>query len=182
MYKSPDEYLPIIWPIDSGKYLSIKDFNSGTVLFFINVIILRKISIIAKAYTKDENFEMHHMSFLVWNSEMKEPVKVDKYASSLDILPTVLNLFGIDYDSRLLMGTDIMSDSLPLVIYSNRSFITDKGKYNSVTNTFIPFVNNVDNNYVEKTNEIVNNKFIISKLILERDYYRKIYKIKATSK
>lgn len=55
VYKSPDEYLPIICPIDSGKYLSIKDFNSGTVLFFINVIILRKISIIAKAYTKDEN-------------------------------------------------------------------------------------------------------------------------------
>lgn len=128
-------------------------------------------------YTKDENFEMHHMSFLVWNSEMKEPVKVDKYASSLDILPTVLNLFGIDYDSRLLMGTDIMSDSLPLVIYSNRSFITDKCRYNSLTKQMIPHGDkSCTDEEIKSLNNIIYNKFKFSKLILENDYYRKLYK------
>ena len=57
---------------------------------------------------------------------MEEPVKVDKLSSSLDILPTMLNLFGVEFDSRLLMGRDLLSASSPLVIYSNRSFITDK--------------------------------------------------------
>ena len=133
-------------------------------------------------YIKDEKFDIHKNNFIIWNNKLKESIEINKFGSSLDLLPTILNLFGINYDSRILIGKDLLSNEDGLVIYNDRSFITDKGKYNSVTNTFIPFVNNVDNNYVEKTNEIVNNKFIISKLILERDYYRKIYKIKATSK
>ena len=50
---------------------------------------------------------------------MVQPVEVNKYAGSLDILPTILNLFGIEFDSRLLMGTDIfliMKESLFLTI------------------------------------------------------------------
>jgi phosphoglycerol transferase MdoB-like AlkP superfamily enzyme len=35
---------------------------------------------------------------------------------SLDIMPTLANLFGLDYDSRLVMGRDILSDSDALVI------------------------------------------------------------------
>ena len=77
-------------------------------------------------YERDDTFEKHHSIALIWNSEMKEPVKVDKLSSSLDILPTMLNLFGVEFDSRLLMGRDLLSTSSPLVIYSNRSFITDK--------------------------------------------------------
>lgn len=77
-------------------------------------------------YERDDTFEKHHSIALIWNSEMEEPVKVDKLSSSLDILPTMLNLFGVEFDSRLLMGRDLLSASSPLVIYSNRSFITDK--------------------------------------------------------
>ena len=62
-------------------------------------------------YEKDDTFEKHRMSLLIWNNQMKQPVKVEKVASSLDIIPTVLNLFGIEYDSRLLIGRDILSDS-----------------------------------------------------------------------
>lgn len=127
-------------------------------------------------YTKDENFEMHHMSFLLWNSTMKEPIKIEKYASSLDVLPTILNLFGIEYDSRILIGTDIMSDSMPLVIYSNRSFITDKCRYNSLTKEIIPNNDTTCTEEEVKTiNNIIYNKFKYSKLILENDYYRKLY-------
>jgi len=128
------------------------------------------------SYTKDKDFEIHHMSFLVWNSEMENPIKVTKYSSSLDILPTVLNLFGIEYDSRLLIGSDILSDSMPLVIYSNRSFITDKCRYNSLTKEIIP---NGDTTCTEEEiqtiNAIIYNKFKYSKLILENDYYRTLY-------
>ena len=129
------------------------------------------------SYTKDDNFEKHHMSFLLWNSEMEKPIKVEKYASSLDVLPTILNLFGIEYDSRLLMGTDIMSNSMPLVIYSNRSFITEKCRYNALTKEIIPNENSTCTEEEVKTiNNIIYNKFKYSKLILENDYYRKLYK------
>ena len=82
-------------------------------------------------FERDDTFEKHHSTALIWNNGM-EPVKVEKIGSSLDLLPTMLNLFGVEFDSRLLMGTDLLSDSNPLVIYSNRSFITDYGKYSSI--------------------------------------------------
>ena len=125
-------------------------------------------------YKKDETFDIHKSSLLIWNNKMK-PVVVNKYASSLDILPTILNLFGIDYDSRLLMGTDILSNSNPLVIFSNRSFITDKGRYNSITNKFEEF-KEVNENYVTDIQTIIKNKYIISKEILDNDYYKYIKK------
>ena len=109
---------------------------------------------------------------------MKKPIKVDKMSSSLDLLPTVLNLFGVQYDSRLLMGRDLLSDSDPLVIYSNRSFITDKGRYNSVNKKFYP-VDGLDENfneeeYVKSINSIIYNKYKYSKLILETNYYKSL--------
>ena len=62
-----------------------------------------------------------------------EDISIDKYCSQIDILPTILNLFGVEYDSRLLLGRDIMSDSISPIIFQNRSFITEKGKYNAIT-------------------------------------------------
>jgi len=127
-------------------------------------------------YTKDENFELHKMSFLLWNNEMEQEIKIEKYASSLDILPTILNLFGIEYDSRLLIGTDILSNSTPLVIYSNRSFITENCRYNALTKEIIPHGNQTcTQEEITRINNIIYNKYKYSKLILENDYYRKLY-------
>lgn len=129
-------------------------------------------------YKRDNNFEKHHSIALIWSGSMKEPIKVDKISSSLDLLPTVLNLFGIEYDSRLLMGRDLLSDSLPLVIFSNRSFITDKGRYNSVNKKFYPVESlgedfNQDE-YVKQINSIIYNKYKYSRLILETNYYKSL--------
>ena len=49
----------------------------------------------------------------------------------MDILPTVLNLLGIPYDSRLYSGTDIFSDSLHAAMLYNKNFITESVKYNA---------------------------------------------------
>ncbi len=124
-------------------------------------------------YERDNTFEKYNMPLIIWSASMEEPVVVEKIGSSLDVLPTVLNLFGVEYDSRLLMGRDILSDSDPLVIFSDRSFITDKGKYNAITGEFINSTDTpVDADYIDRIRKIIEAKFQISKLILERDYYR----------
>lgn len=128
-------------------------------------------------YERDDTFEKYRMPFLIWSGSMKEPIKVEKVGSSLDILPTVLNLFGIEYDSRLLIGRDILSNASPLVIFSDRSFITDKGRYNAITEEFMPNENTeIEEGYVQKINNIIYKKYQMSRLILENDYYRKIMK------
>ena len=127
-------------------------------------------------YKRDDTFEKYRMPLLIWSGSMKEPIKVDKIGSSLDILPTVLNLFGVEYDSRLLIGKDILSDTDPLVIFSDRSFITDKGRYNAITEEFIPNEGvEIEEGYVEKINNTIYQKYQMSRLILENDYYRSIF-------
>ena len=121
------------------------------------------------------------MPFLIWNSGMSNPIKVDKVGCSLDVLPTVLNLFGIEFDSRLLMGTDLLSNSEGLVIFSNRSFITEKGRYNSLTKTFQKNENTKESDefnteeYVDNISKIIFNKYQMSRLILENDYYKVLF-------
>ena len=127
-------------------------------------------------YERDDTLEKYRMPLLIWSGSMEEPIKVEKLGSSLDILPTVLNLFGVEFDSRLLMGRDILSDSDPLVIFSDRSFITDKGKYNAVTEKFIANDGiKIEDAYIKEINNIIYKKFEISRLILENDYYRKVF-------
>lgn len=127
-------------------------------------------------YVEDEKFDIHKNSFLLWNNKMESSIKVTKYASSLDILPTILNLFNVEYDSRLLIGKDILSNEEGIVIFNDRSFITSNGKYDSVTDTFTPYKNNIKSDYLDKINTSIYNKFLMSKLILENDYYSKVLK------
>lgn len=125
---------------------------------------------------EDSKFDVHKNNLVIWSSTMKEPIEINKYGESLDILPTVLNLFGIDFDSRLLMGRDLLSNSDGLVIFNDRSWITDNGKYNASTKVFTPFNNKqVDEDYIESINTKVYNKFVISKNILETNYYKYVF-------
>ncbi len=122
----------------------------------------------------ESNFELHKSTFILWKKGMS-PVLISKPCSSLDIIPTLSNLFGLEYDSRLLMGRDILSDSPGLVIFSNRSWITDRARFNSITNT-VEFYDGTENDpeYVKQINSIVAKKFEYSTRILDTDYYRKV--------
>ena len=81
-----------------------------------------------------DSLELYKNSLIFWNSEM-ENITIEKTCCSADIYPTILNLFGFSYDSRLFAGTDMLSESPSLVIFKDRSFITDKMIYNKATET-----------------------------------------------
>ena len=131
----------------------------------------------------DTTFELYESSFILYCQGTKDAPTIDKYCYSVDILPTVLNLFGFEYDSRLLMGSDILSTADQLVIFSDRSFITERGMYNAKTKNFTLFEGVEDfasedekNKYISGYRSLVSNKFQISAKILETDYYKYIFK------
>lgn len=148
-----DDTLIVIAPDHYPYGLSTKDMNT-----------ISKID-------RTDKFENYHTSLIMYNPQIKK-TDVNKTISSLDILPTIYNLYGLDYDSRLFMGRDIFSDDEHIVILSDRSFITSKGKYNSVTGEFSS--SNVSQEYIDNNNKIVNEKFKMSSLILEKDYYKEL--------
>ena len=121
---------------------------------------------------EDENFELYHSTLIIWNPEI-ETTYVNKYCCSLDVLPTLLNLFGLDYDSRLLLGNDIFSSAESLIPFNNRSWISSYGRYNSLSDEYSgisPY-----DSYAAETTEKVNRLFSVSSDILDKDYYRKCF-------
>lgn len=123
---------------------------------------------------RDDKFELYHTSLIMYNPTIKKTI-IDKTISSIDILPTIYNLYGLEFDSRLFIGNDIFSEQEHIVILSDRSWITDKGKYNSVNSQFIKTTKEeLEENYIDKINKIVNEKYKMSSLIIDNDYYSKV--------
>lgn len=125
--------------------------------------------------TLDSTFGWYQNKLIIWSASMEKPVYVSKYCSSLDILPTVSNLLGLEYDSRMLVGQDILSDTEGLVIFNDRSFITDRVSYNANTGETISMDGTpVNEQYVEDIKLLVKNKFNMAEAINKNDYYRYI--------
>jgi len=127
----------------------------------------------------EKNFELYHSTLILWCAAMEEPVTVSKACSSMDIMPTLANLFGLSYDSRLIMGRDILSDAPALVVFVNRSYITDLGRYNASTDTFtaaegVEWPAGGQEAYARTMLQRVNDMFYYSAKILDLDYYAKV--------
>lgn len=128
-------------------------------------------------YDRTDKFENYRTTFILYNSAITEPIEVTKYTTSIDIIPTVYNLFGLKFDSRLFMGRDMLSDDEEgLVILSDRSWISDRGTYNSIKGVFTPFneEEELPEGYIDEVNARVNARFKMSNLILSNDYYNHI--------
>ena len=132
------------------------------------------------SYTVDQVMEIHKLGLVMWCASIEEPIVVDEPVYSLDILPTLSNLFGFEYDSRLLVGRDVFSDTGALVTFRNYSWVTVKGSYNSKLKTFEPaqgvtMTQAEQDEYVSQINSIVRNKVNVSAEILDTDYYGKLF-------
>ena len=123
--------------------------------------------------------ERDHNRLIIWSGclEDSEPIVVDTPTSSIDILPTLSNLFGLEWDSRLLVGRDVFSDAMPLVFTVSYDWKTDKGTYLSWSGTFTPADANmtIPSDYVDRINSIVRNKLTFSSRIINYDYYAHVF-------
>ena len=126
------------------------------------------------------NIDVYKNTLIMWSGSMEEPVYVDKVCGQVDILPTISNLLGLEYDSRMLSGSDILSDSEGQVIFHSRSWLTDKGYYNRYTQTFTPaegvtMTAEEEEAYVTAVKKQANNKLSCTELIIENDFYNYVF-------
>lgn len=118
-----------------------------------------------------EDLNEDRLPFIIYNST-QEPMTISKTASTFDILPTVANLFNLDYDPRYYVGTDIFSDEETIVIFPNGNWITDNAIYFASKNEYKFLTDEVDEEYIKKINKIVNDKFSASNNTLVKDYFK----------
>mgnify|MGYP003093909197 FL=1 len=122
----------------------------------------------------DTTFEKYRNSFICYVPGVQIPV--DTYCSTADILPTLLNLFGLPYDSRLLAGKDVLSeDANNYAVLSDQSFISADFSFDTATGTAAYFSEDLDREaadqrIVEIQQEIAD-KFSVSTDMLAGDYF-----------
>ncbi len=132
------------------------------------------------------NYELYKAPLVIWSGSMTKPVKVDKVCSAIDILPTVLNLFGLEYDSRILAGHDILDPDAEGIVPMNflnsqYHFITDYGFFNISTKKFTLFEGytisdpSMLNAYLDPKRDYMYNMRQYVPYILDGDLYRKIF-------
>lgn len=69
----------------------------------------------------DNKNMLQHTDFFIWSADL-EPTQVEKVTSTLDILPTVANLFDLDTTGAFLAGHDGLGDQGGYVFFSDGSW------------------------------------------------------------
>ncbi|MGN1344061.1 MAG: LTA synthase family protein [Traorella sp.] len=123
----------------------------------------------------EDNFDLYKSAWIIYSASMKENVVVDTYCSSIDIIPTVSNLLGFEYDSRLLMGVDVFSSTEPIVALQDYSFMNQYLKYDANKNEVKYLGNRLSDSSIKQIYGTVKKRFEMSAKVLDEDYYQIIF-------
>lgn len=120
----------------------------------------------------DDDPTISYTPLFIYSNNIEHKV-IDKYCTALDLLPTLMNLWDIDYESKYAFGNDIFDESYRGFCFdANGNYWNSDFYFNSSNNTITTY-----NGYSEDSaREIVNNfneKREICKEILKIDYFKK---------
>lgn len=119
----------------------------------------------------DTTFERFRNSFICYVPGM-EPVVVEEYCSTVDILPTLLNLLGVSYDSRLLAGRDVLAEGVHLALLSDRSFLTEDFRFDASSGAVTDHSGQpVEAAQAADYRAYVDGLFAFSEAVIDTDYY-----------
>ena len=128
--------------------------------------------VILKENGKDiETNLINHTPFFIWKSGFKGE-KVTKVTSQLNILPTVLNMLGVNYNEKWYVSQDVFSKKYqPITIFSDLSWY-DGNAY--VVDGLVKNNKKISISNLEKKNNLV--EYLIKKndLVLKYNYFKEI--------
>lgn len=124
-------------------------------------------------YDVTVNKEVDRTPMVIYNAGM-ESKQITKYTSIIDLLPTLLNMFNLDYDPRLYLGTDIMSDNYGRTVFADGSWQDGRGYYSATNGKFKvidgqePYTNE---ELMQINNEIITRQKM-SALAIKNNYFK----------
>ena len=120
---------------------------------------------------RDTTYGISKTPFIIYNPDL-EAKNFTMVNSTFDQVPTIANLFALDYDPRLYVGKDVFSND-HLVIFPNADWINDVGIYKVANNTFIPFDEvTLKEEKIARINAEVANSISFSYMVMDSDYFK----------
>lgn len=120
--------------------------------------------------------ELERGALIIYSSEFSNGLTISAPTSSFDVLPTLLNMFGIKFDSRFFCGKDVFSGCEPLVFFSDGSFVSTVGVYEANTKRFssnAPLEPKTRDEYIKLIKKQIRDTVKYSKLIRQTDLFAK---------
>ena len=149
-----------------------KDLLKNTVLVIFTdhyLFTLKDQSILSK-YKNTSNNLINNTPWFIWSSNIDDK-KINKVTSQLNILPTIINLFGISYSSNDYVAEDALSNKYsPIVFFDDYSWY-DGDTY--VEGGVRKSGKKISKDKLEEKNEYVNYASKKNDLTLKFNYFKK---------
>ena len=120
-----------------------------------------------------DDYEREKTPFVIYNSEIS-PQSIDKYTSYINLTPTIANLFNLNYDPRLYMGYDVLSDDYwNVVTFADGSWKNNLVYYNAGASSVKYYVEDgMSIDEIKNINQIITNKMQMSSNIIKNNYFK----------
>ena len=165
--KETDDFIKLL--LDNLIEKNLID-NTVIILFSDHYIYTLENKSILEKYKDTENNLINHTPFIIYDNGNTK-LTYNSANSQLDILPTILNLFGIEYYPNNYIGRDILDENYePLVFFSDGSWYNGK---TYVSNGEYEFGKKINNSEIEKYNTIVKRKMLLNDAVIKSDYFAK---------
>ena len=145
--------------------------NTTIVVFTDHYLYTLSDQTILNNYKETNNNLINHTPFFIWTNN-KDKKEVKEVTSQLNVLPTILNLFGIEYNQNYYIGTDALNPN-----YQGMVFFSDYSWYDG--NVYVDggiVTNNKEINEIslEDKNYYINYLIKKNDLTLKYNYFKQI--------
>lgn len=125
---------------------------------------------------KYDLFQRDKNTLIIWSGCLADKdMRIDAPVCSIDILPTLSNLFGVTYDSRLSIGRDVLGTEEAISLWPDYSWVTEMGSYNASNRTFTPAEGvEIPDGYVDRMVSIVTNKVKFSRMVQTTKFFSEL--------
>lgn len=120
-----------------------------------------------------EGYNINTLPMIIYNSEVQGQ-KISTLGSTFDLVPTIANLFDLDYDPRLYFGVDLFDETQErFVAYPSLSWNNNYGYYYASSGRFTNFDSNnpLSAEMIQAISQQVKNNSDLSYQILKNDYF-----------
>ena len=145
--------------------------NTTIVVFTDHYLYTLSDQTILDKYKETDNNLINHTPFFIWHNN-KDKKTIKEVTSQLNVLPTVLNLYGIDHNSNYYIGTDALDNN-----YHGSVFFSDYSWYDGsiyVDGGVITKGKEIDSLLLEDKNYYINYLIKKNDLTLKYNYFKQI--------
>jgi phosphoglycerol transferase MdoB-like AlkP superfamily enzyme len=122
--------------------------------------------------TDNDEMDIHNVPMMIISDSTLLSGVQSNYMSTIDVMPTVANLFNLNLDYKAVFGNDALSAERNIVRFADGSFICEDFSYDSLSETYTIIDNSVTEGFIYSLNNQFVNDYMYNLLMLEYDYFK----------